>query len=295
MKIVNFGSCNIDYVYSLDHIVNVGETETTYKLETFAGGKGLNQSIALARAGAKVYHAGCIGEDGEMLREIMSDSGVDLSYIKNTTTKNGHAIIQVSAKGDNSIFIYPGSNAEVSKDYIDSVLEDFEKGDILLLQNEISNVNYIIEKAYEKQMQIILNPSPINEKINEIDFGKLTYIVLNEIEAKEISGSKTAEESLLFFSKNYPDLKIMLTLGSKGSVYFDNENKISQAAFLVDAVDTTGAGDTFTGYFVAGISQNENYCEILKKASAASAISVSKMGAAPSIPKIDEVVKFIAK
>ena len=168
MKIVNFGSCNIDYVYSLDHIVNVGETETTYKLETFAGGKGLNQSIALARAGAKVYHAGCIGEAGEMLREIMSDSGVDLSYIKNTTTKNGHAIIQVSAKGDNSIFIYPGSNAEVSKDYIDSVLEDFEKGDILLLQNEISNVNYIIEKAYEKQMQIILNPSPINEKINEI-------------------------------------------------------------------------------------------------------------------------------
>ena len=79
--------------------------------------------------------------------------------------------------GDNSIFIYPGSNAEVSKDYIDSVLKDFEKGDILLLQNEISNVNYIIEKAYEKQMQIILNPSPINEKINEIDFGKLTYIV----------------------------------------------------------------------------------------------------------------------
>lgn len=293
MKIVNFGSCNIDYVYSLDHIVNVGETETTNKLETFAGGKGLNQSIALARAGAKVYHAGCIGKDGEMLREIMNESGVDLSHIKNTDTKNGHAVIQVSAKGENSIFIYPGSNAEVSKDYIDSVLEDFEKGDILLLQNEISNVNYIIEKAYEKQMQIILNPSPINEKINEIDFGKLSYVVLNEIEAKEISGAKNAEESLLFFSKNYPDLKIMLTLGSKGSVYFDNENKISQSAFLVDAVDTTGAGDTFTGYFVAGISQNENYCEILKKASAASAISVSRMGAAPSIPKMEEVVNII--
>ena len=295
MKIVNFGSCNIDYVYSLDHIVNVGETETTYKLETFAGGKGLNQSIALARAGAKVYHAGCIGEAGEMLREIMSDSGVDLSYIKNTTTKNGHAIIQVSAKGENSIFIYPGSNAEVSKDYIDSVLEDFEKGDILLLQNEISNVNYIIEKAYEKQMQIILNPSPINEKINEIDFGKLSYVVLNEIEAKEISGANNAEESLSFFSKNYPNLKVMLTLGEKGCVYFDKENKIFQSAFLVDAVDTTGAGDTFTGYFVAGISKNENYAEILKKSSAASAISVSKMGAAPSIPKIDEVEKFIAK
>lgn len=293
MKIVNFGSCNIDYVYSLDHIVNVGETETTNKLETFAGGKGLNQSIALARAGAKVYHAGCIGKDGEMLREIMNESGVDLSYIKNTDTKNGHAVIQVSAKGENSIFIYPGSNAEVSKDYIDSVLEDFEKGDILLLQNEISNVNYIIEKAYEKQMQIILNPSPINEKINEIDFGKLTYIVLNEIEAKEISGAKNAEESLLFFSKNYPDLKIMLTLGSKGSVYFDNENKISQSAFLVDAVDTTGAGDTFTGYFVAGISKNENYAEILKMASAASAIAVSRMGAAPSIPKMEEVVNII--
>ncbi len=295
MKIINFGSCNIDYVYSLDHIVNVGETETAYKLETFAGGKGLNQSIAIARAGAKVYHAGCIGMDGEMLREIMRESGVDLSYIKNTDTKNGHAVIQVSAKGENSIFIYPGSNDEVSKDYIDRVLEDFEKGDILLLQNEISNVNYIIEKAYEKQMQIILNPSPINEKINEIDFDKLSYVVLNEIEAKEISGAKNAEEGLSFFSKNYPNLKVMLTLGSKGSVYFDNENKIFQSAFLVDAVDTTGAGDTFTGYFVAGISENENYCDILKKASAASAIAVSRMGAAPSIPKMDEVKKFIAK
>jgi len=295
MKIVNFGSCNIDYVYSLDHIVNVGETETTNKLETFAGGKGLNQSIAIARAGAKVYHAGCIGEDGETLRNIMSESGVDLSYIKNTTAKNGHAIIQVSDKGENSIFIYPGSNSEVSKDYIDRVLEDFEKGDILLLQNEISNINYIIEKAYEKQMCIIFNPSPINQKIYEVDFNKLSYVILNEIEAKAISGNENAEECLSFFSENYPKLKVMLTLGGKGSVYFDNENKISQAAFLVDAVDTTGAGDTFTGYFVAGISKNENYEDILKKASAASAIAVSRMGAAPSIPEIDEVEKFIAK
>ena len=295
MKIVNFGSCNIDYVYSLDHIVNVGETQTTYSLETFAGGKGLNQSIALARAGAKVYHAGCIGEGGELLRDIMQSSGVDLSYIKNTTTKNGHAIIQLSAKGENSIFIYPGSNNEVSKDYIDSVLENFEKGDILLLQNEISNINYIIEKAYQKQMCIILNPSPFNEKIKEIDFSKLSYIILNEIEAKQISEMNTAQEGIEFFKENHPDLKVMLTLGEKGCVYFDKENSISQSAYSVKAVDTTGAGDTFTGYFIAGISESENYGETLKKASAASAIAVSRMGAAPSIPKMVEVEKFIAE
>ncbi len=295
MKIVNFGSCNIDYVYSLDHIVNVGETETTYKLETFAGGKGLNQSIALARAGAKVYHAGCIGEGGELLRDIMLSSGVDLSYIKNTSTKNGHAIIQLSAKGENSIFIYPGSNGEVSVDYIDTVLTDFEKGDILLLQNEISNVNYVIEKAYEKQMCIILNPSPFNEKITEIDFKKLSYVILNEIEAKQISKTNTTQEAVEFFKANYPELKVMLTLGGKGSVYFDKENNIVQSAYSVKAVDTTGAGDTFTGYFIAGISKNENYGEILKKSSAASAIAVSRMGAAPSIPKMDEVEKFIVE
>ena len=155
MKILNFGSCNIDYVYSLDHIVKIGETETTHKLETFPGGKGLNQSIAVAKAGAQIYHAGCVGIDGKILIEILQENGVDISYLKTVNTKNGHAVIQVSSKGENSIFIYPGSNEMITEEYIDFVLDNFDAGDVILLQNEINNVNYIVEKAYQKNVHNI--------------------------------------------------------------------------------------------------------------------------------------------
>ena len=279
---------------SLEHIVNKGETETTHNLETFPGGKGLNQSIALARAGAKVYHAGCIGDGGEMLVDVLKESGVDISYIRKVDEKNGHAVIQVSAKGENSIFLYPGSNNMVSKEFIDKVLDDFNKGDIILLQNEISNVKYIIEKAYEKKMCIILNPSPINEVIDEIDFNMISYIILNEVEAMEIAKCNDPKQSLVIMEKKYPDLKIMLTLGSKGCVYKDAENEVHQPAFKVNAVDTTAAGDTFTGYFVNGIANGDEYDEILKFASAASAIAVSRNGAAPSIPVAYEVLSSLS-
>ncbi len=290
MKILNFGSCNIDYVYSMDHIVRVGETLSTYKLETFEGGKGLNQSIAIARAGAKVYHAGCIGEDGKMLTDLLEKSGVDLSYIKTVEGKNGHAIIQVSSKGENSIFLYGGSNEMVTEDFVDSVLTDFSEGDIILLQNEISSVPYIIDRAYEKKMRIVFNPSPFTDEIKRLDLSKLSYVLLNEVEAAEFSGSDDPEASLSYFEANYPSLKVILTLGSKGCIYLDNGTRYRQYAFKTDVVDTTAAGDTFTGYFVAGIHSGIDIAQNLKLASAAAAITVSKMGAAPSIPIKDEVL-----
>ena len=147
MKLLNFGSCNVDYVYTLDHIVNVGETESSTNLSVFCGGKGLNQTIAAARAGVKVYHASCIGDGGEALVELLKENGVDVTYLQKVDGQNGHAIIQVTPQGENSIFIYPGSNAKITKEQVDKTLENFEKGDIILLQNEISNLNYIIEKA----------------------------------------------------------------------------------------------------------------------------------------------------
>ncbi len=290
MKILNFGSCNVDHVYSLDHIVAVGETETTERLEIFPGGKGLNQSIAVAKAGAEIYHAGCIGEDGDLLRDILLENKVDVSYLKKVGGKNGHAIIQVSAEGENSIFLYPGSNEMVTKEYIDIVLADFGKDDILLLQNEISNVDYIVEKAHQKQMRIMLNPSPFNERMEKIDFNKLSYIIINEVEAKAISGCGSPEESLKYFKTEYPRLKVMLTLGSKGCIYMDHTQQLYQPAFVVDTVDTTAAGDTFTGYFAAELSRGAEYPQILKFASAAAAIAVSRMGAAPSIPERGEVM-----
>ena len=295
MKILNFGSCNIDYVYSLDHVVKVGETETTHKLETFPGGKGLNQSIAVARAGVKIYHAGCVGNDSEILTNILQENGVDISYLKTIDAKNGHAVIQVSSRGENSIFLYPGSNEMITTDFVDTVLDNFNTGDIILLQNEINNLDYIVKKAYQKGMCIILNPSPFNERISKINFSMLSYIVLNEVELSGISGCAELEEGLLYLKSKYPWLKVILTLGENGSVFVNGNQEFRQAAFKVDVVDTTAAGDTFMGYFVAELSMGTEYSRILKIASAASAVTVSRKGAAPSIPNRSEVLSLFDK
>ncbi len=289
MKILNFGSSNIDYVYSMDHIVESGETEMTSGLELFAGGKGLNQSIAISKAGAKVYHAGCIGNDGGMLMDFLNDSGVDTSYIKRVDVKNGHAVIQVGKNGENSIFLHPGSNSMITKEIVSETLSDFGCGDILLLQNEINNIEFIIKEAYAKGMRVILNPSPLDESIFRIDFSMLSYLILNEIEARAITGFSESDRILNYFKETYPELKIMLTLCSAGCIYSDGDLRLHHPAFRVDAVDTTAAGDTFTGYFLAGIARGDDFPGIIKKASAAAAISVSRNGAAPSIPHIKEV------
>ena len=228
-----------------------------------------------------------------MLTEILSENGVDISFLTKTDEKNGHAIIQVSCLGENSIFLYPSSNEMITKDYIDIVLENFGQDDIILLQNEISNVDYIVEKAYQKKMCIILNPSPFNEKLDKIDFNKLTYIILNEVEARAISGCDIPEESLTYIKNKYPNLKVMLTLGSNGCIYTDSLCEFYQPAFKVNVVDTTAAGDTFTGYFVAELSKGTDYHKILKIASAASAIAVTRKGAATSIPDKCEVISSL--
>lgn len=293
MKILNFGSCNIDIVYSLHHIATSGETEIAEKMEVFPGGKGLNQSIAVSKAGSFVYHAGCVGSDGDMLRDVLEKSGVDTCYLKTVPEKSGHAVIQVSQEGENSIFLYPGSNQKVEKPLIDHVLKAFSRGDLLLLQNEISNVEYIIDAAFEKGMQIVFNPSPFDEKIKTSDLNKISYLVLNEAEAKEFSGFSEPEKCLNYFGQMYPALKVILTLGAKGSVFMDDTQKLHQYAYRVDVLDETAASDAFMGYFVSGVAQGKEYKDILKIASAASALTISRRGAAPSIPEMQEVLNAL--
>ena len=293
MKILNFGSCNIDMVYAMDHIVLPGETQTSERVDRFAGGKGLNQSIALARAGAQVYHAGCIGNDGQFLLDMMQERGVDISLIKRVAEPNGHAIIQVSRNGQNSIFLYPGSNAMVDEDYIDRVLAEFSPRDILLLQNEISNVKYLIDRAYEKKMRILLNPSPYNDVLKEVDMGKVSCLILNHVEAEQMTGKNEPEAAIAYLHSTYPGNQVMLTLGHHGCVFSDGEKLVRQKAFSVNAVDTTAAGDTFTGYFVAGMAKGMPWEENLKLASAAAAIAVTREGAAPSIPERSEVLCWL--
>ncbi len=308
MKVLNFGSLNLDYVYNVEHFVREGETLSSTDMNTFCGGKGLNQSVALARAGAAVCHAGAVGRsDGTALIEILNGAGVDTSYIDKYDMPSGHAIIQKNTAGNNCILLYGGANQNISKEFIDEVLRDFGDEDVLLLQNEISNIDYLIERGYEKGMHIVLNPSPINEKIFECDLGKVEYLVLNEIEAgdileradqKNITSEKTDIDDAgmaLRLSNMFDTTKILLTLGEKGSVYVDKEHIYRQDIFKTEVVDTTAAGDTFTGFFIAGMAAGRDVETAMRFAAKASSIAVSRRGAAPSIPTMEEVIKALEK
>ena len=289
MKILNFGSLNIDKVYAVEEIVKGGETIDSISFSESVGGKGLNQSIAVAKAGGNIMHAGCVGKDGEILLQALKDNNVDTSLIKTVETASGQAIIQVDKHGQNCIILFHGANYEVDKAYIDGVMQDFAQGDILILQNEISNIDYIIEVAKAKQMKIYLNPSPINENLNKYNIQAIDGIFVNEHEGAYLAGKEKVEDILDSLASKYPELEIILTFGDKGAYYRHKDINIFQPAYKVDAVDTTAAGDTFTGYFIALRQQGKSIEESLQKASKASSITVSRKGASISIPKIAEV------
>ncbi len=295
MKILSFGSSNIDYVYNVPHFVRAGETLDTEGLVRFAGGKGLNQAIAIAKSGAEVYHAGLIGPDGEFLRETLNAAGVYTKFLKTTETATGHTIIQVDSLGENSILLYGGANRQITKNFVDEVLSQFNENDIIVLQNEISELEYIINQGFKRKMQIILNPSPISKEIMDINFNKIQTLILNELEACEISGKTTPEEIRKYFADSYPELCVVLTLGKRGSIYFSgNTDPVFCPAFSVNAIDTTCAGDTFTGYFVNSLTKGIKISKALRISSAAAAITVSRRGAAASIPTMDEVKKALS-
>jgi ribokinase len=293
MKILNFGSLNIDYVYHVDHFVRPGETILSNNLEVFCGGKGLNQSIAISRAGVSVFHAGNIGKDGEILKDCLEKSGVDITFLRKSDKLSGHAIIQVDKSGQNCIILHSGANYDTNEDFIDEVLCNFEKGDIVLLQNEINNIQYIMKKAYQKGLKIAFNPSPINKDIVNYPLQYVDWFILNEIEGNELSSKIVEEDIADKLLDKYPSCAVVLTLGKKGVCYKDNKQIVSHGIYDVKVEDTTAAGDTFTGYFLAGIIKELEVNEILRQASIASSISVSRMGASESIPVLDDVLNFL--
>lgn len=298
MKIINFGSLNIDKVYELSDFVTPGETISAKALNIFAGGKGLNQSIAAARAGVSVLHAGAVGTDGDFLLALLKDAGVDVSMVRTLDAQSGHAIIQVNQEGQNCIIIYGGTNQMLTCEHIDTALDLGESGDIVLLQNETNNISYIMEQAANRGLKIAFNPSPIPENLSELPLDKVEYLILNEIEGASLAGIKAEtsdfETILSALRQRYPHSKIVLTLGSQGVLYEDESCRASHPIFKAKAVDTTAAGDTFCGYFLAGTCQDRSAQECLRRASAASSIAVSRAGAAPSIPVVQEVEEFLA-
>lgn len=298
MKILSFGSLNIDYVYSVPHFVKKGETLSAKELNVYTGGKGLNQSIALARAGVETYQAGAIGTDGMFLLEQLKEAGVKTDLVKILDdVRTGNAIIQNDDEGDNCIVLFGGANQAITKEQVDEVFKDFTNEDYLLIQNEINELSYIVEKAKEEGMKIILNPSPMNEKIMKLPLDQIDYFILNEIEAMQILKMDKPEEidgkyiaSLLH--ERFKDATIVLTLGSEGSVCISDDEYIEQSIYKVKAIDTTAAGDTYTGYFIAGILKGKTIKESMDIASKASAIAVTRQGAAPSIPVLEEVEEY---
>ena len=293
MKVLNFGSLNLDYVYQVESILIPGETQASKDRKTFCGGKGLNQSIALAKAGIPVYHAGMVGEEGDILLETCRDNGVNTEFIRKIQGPSGHTVIQVDKDGQNCILLFGGANRSITREFVDQVLENFEKEDLILLQNEISELDYVINRAYEKGMTIILNPSPYDKGLEKCDLSKVSLFLVNEIEGYQITGEKEPDKILSRIKEIYPDARVVLTLGGDGSVFQDHTGIYRQGIYKVKAVDTTAAGDTFTGYFISSLIDGLPVEEGLKLAAKASAIAVSRPGATASIPMKEEVLNTI--
>ena len=287
MKILNFGSINKDFFYSVNDFVKPGETISSIRYNVKIGGKGLNQSVGISKAGQKIYHAGIINKDDIFILDKLKKWNINCENILLSNNPTGHAIIQVDKKGENSIIIHGGANHDVDIKFIKSVLSKFDSGDILVLQNEINNIKEIIDRAHHKKMKIVFNPAPFNNEILSYDLNKISTLILNQTEGEALSKEKKPDGILKVLNSKFNNTEIILTLGENGSLYSFKDELLKIKAHKLDTVDTTGAGDTFIGYYVAGIGYKMNIKDNLNRASEAAAIATTKLGGAESIPRIN--------
>lgn len=292
MRFFNFGSLNIDYTYHMDHFVQPGETQSSLSLSIGPGGKGLNQSIALARAGAEVSHVGITGQGGEFLRMLLAENGVDISLLGKASTPNGHAIIQVDQEGQNCIVLYGGTNQALTQELIDNAVAAMEPGDAALLQNETNEIPYIIRKVRQRGCDVILNAAPMGPEVQSYPLELVSCLIVNETEGSALSGCRDPEAILEALARRWPETRLLLTLGTRGSIYLDHGKRFDAASKKVTAVDTTAAGDTYTGFFLSRLYAGDDPAQAMKTAAAASALAVTRPGAAGSIPKKEELQNF---
>jgi len=290
MRILNFGSTNIDIVFSVDHIVKPGETLGSSSLTRSTGGKGANQSVAVAKAGQhEIFHAGRIGPDGLWIKDKLQQMGVRTDFVFDGETPTGQALIQVASDGQNSIVLYAGANKEFTDVGIDEILANFSKGDWVMLQNEINNLAHIIESAYSRGLPICFNPAPFDNSVNDLPLEHIALFVLNEVEAEGLSGVSDPEASMDILTEKFPESEIIITLGGAGVRYGKGKDiRHGFGTWNVPVVDTTAAGDTFIGCYIANIAKGATVPEALHIASAASSVTVMRNGAMDSIPTPDE-------
>ena len=288
-RVLNFGSINVDHVYTVEHFVRPGETLNCQEYRRFAGGKGLNQSIALAQAGACVYHAGKVGAADAWLKTLMEDKGVDTKFVETINGPSGHAIIQVNAAGENSIVIFGGVNQLMSKSDVQRIVANFGPEDYLLVQNEVNAVPQIIRSAKAKGLTIVFNPAPMSPHVLSYPLERVDILVVNETEAQSLTGESEPEKICETLNHQYPRTAIVLTMGHKGAAYFSSQVRFHQPAEKVHVVDSTGAGDTFIGFFLAELIKTNDPKAALGYATRAAAICVTRHGTADSIPSRKEL------
>lgn len=287
MAIYNLGSINIDHVYRVPHLPVAGETLASVSFNSGLGGKGANQSIAIARAGGQVFHIGAVGPDGAWTLEILAGAGVDTRHIATLDVATGHAIINVDDTAENAIVLFAGANRALTETLVDTALQGAKAGDWLLLQNETSLAFYAAGVAKSKGMKVAYAAAPFIADVAIEMLPVADLLAVNEIEATQLA------EVLGRDLNDLPVPQTLVTRGAKGATLRTGDRRVSVPAFKVDPVDTTGAGDTFLGYFLAAIDAGWSAQDALTQASAASAIQVTRAGAAAAIPDRDEVMEFM--
>ena len=288
-KIINFGSINIDHVYRVPHLVKPGETLSSLDLVTGLGGKGANQSVAIARAGVSVAHVGRVFKGDRWAVALLASTGVDTDNIALIEGASGHAIIQVDDQGENAIVLHGGANQSFSIADIESALNRNQQARYLLMQNETNLLAETFELAQAKGIKIVLNPAPMTDNIKDLPLAKLDTLIVNQGEAEALCGAADIDQMTQQMAALAPQTRVVVTLGGDGAMLLANGEVTHMNSPNVDVVDTTGAGDTFVGYFLAGVAEGMNDHDALQRACLAGSIAVTRQGAITAIPDRSEV------
>lgn len=295
MAVINFGSINIDHVYQVERFVQPGETISSSNYQQLLGGKGANQSIALAKAGSDVWHVGRLHELDSHIKQTMIKHGINCKHVNCTETPTGHAIIQVASSGENAIVLFGGANRELCNQDILRALDGASPNDWVLTQNETSGIEEVLRQAKDNELKVAFNPAPMTESVKDLPHECIDLLIVNEVEAAAIAGTENLDEIEAYFKDNWAHAEIIITLGKQGVKMLREDEVLNVSAFEVEAIDTTAAGDTFIGYFLSAYNQKQDCAHALKRGCAASALAVTKEGAAQSIPSIEEVEQFLTQ
>ncbi len=295
------GSSNVDMIMKMEKLPRLGETVTDAEFFQVYGGKGANTAVGAARAGGNVNFVNCVGDDifSDPMVENFRKDGINTEFVfKEKGISSGTALIMIGGKGDNYLSVSPGANYRLTPDYIDKADKAIAESDIIIIQNEIlpETIKYIIDKASSLGKEILYNFAPA-KPISDLEWGKITYLAVNETEAEFLSGQKVETDAEVITAARLLADKgvanVIITLGERGSYVHSGDLKLLLPAFKVDATDTTAAGDIYCGSLAVALTEGKSLKEAVRFAGAASAISVTRIGAQPSAPLRTEIDEFI--